>query len=140
MRQRLHEGDTSGALSALADARALATSTEPPLITTEELDTLELTINTMPAEALHVLKFGPSSPFSALGVERLAGARVLNTVNRRQLLKKYRKLALSLHPDRCDHAMAVDAMQALNAAYDRLVGATQPQGQGQRKRTRPAGK
>ena len=40
-------------------------------------------------------------------VERLAGARTLNAVNQRALLKKYRKLALELHPDRCDHALAV---------------------------------
>ena len=75
----------------------------------------------LPPAALQVLKHAPTSPFSALGVERLAEARSLNAVNRKYLLKKYRKLALELHPDRCDHCMAVDAMQALNAAFDKVM-------------------
>ena len=41
------------------------------------------------------------SPFSAIGVPKLQEARTLNTVNKREMLKNYRKLALQLHPDRC---------------------------------------
>jgi hypothetical protein len=136
VRKCLREGDTVAATEALSKARALAQVTEPPLIPESELDELQTMIATMPPEALQVLRHGLASPFSALGVERLAQARVLNVVNRRQLLKKYRKLALTLHPDRCKHAMASDAMQVLNAAYDRLAGKAQPQGAQPRKRPR----
>ena len=86
-----------------------------------QLDELQRDIEQLPPAALQVLKHAPTSPFSALGVERLAEARSLNAVNRKYLLKKYRKLALELHPDRCDHCMAVDAMQALNAAFDKVM-------------------
>lgn len=43
-------------------------------------------------------------------------ARTLNTVNKRAILKKYRKLALQLHPDKWKHALALDAMQARSIA------------------------
>ena len=118
VRACLREGSRKGALLALADARALANATEPPLIEEGELDGLKVMIETMPKEALQVLRYGPTSPFSALGVERLKDARTLNAVNKRTLLKQYRKLALTLHPDRCDHALALDAMQALNKAFE----------------------
>ena len=118
VRAGLREGNRKGALLALADARALANATEPPLIAEDELNELKLMIETMPKEALQVLRYGPTSPFSALGVERLKDARTLNAVNKRTLLKQYRKLALTLHPDRCDHALALDAMQALNKAFE----------------------
>ena len=62
------------------------------------------------------------SPFSAIGIPRLAEARLLNTVNKRNMLKNYRKLAMQLHPDKCDHVLANDAMQALNVAYDKALG------------------
>ena len=57
------------------------------------------------------------SPFSALGVPKLREARTLNTVNKREMHKKFRKLALELHPDRCSHEYAKPAMQALNKAF-----------------------
>lgn len=122
----LRVGDLDGASRALTEARHLAASTEPPLISDDELSALQTTIETMPSAAIQVLRYGPSSPFSALGVERLAEARTLNNVNKRNLLKKYRKLALQLHPDRCEHVMAIDATQALNAAYDQLMASAQP--------------
>ena len=56
------------------------------------------------------------SPFSALGVPKLQAARTLNTVNKREINKKYRKLAIQLHPDKCEHEYAIPAMQALNKA------------------------
>ena len=71
--------------------------------------------------AEQVLKHAVSSPFTALGVERQPQKRVLNTVNKRELLKNYRKLALKLHPDKCEHEMALPGMQALNAAYDKVT-------------------
>ena len=71
---------------------------------------------------MQVLKHAPSRPFSALGAERLAGAKSLNNASRQELIKKYRRLAMELHPDRCDHQMANEAMQALNAAYERALG------------------
>lgn len=134
VRMCLRMGDLDAASRALTEARQLAASTEPPLISPEELSDLQTTIDTMPAAAIQVLRYGPSSPFSALGVERLAQARSLNSVNRRNLLKKYRKLALQLHPDRCEHVMAIDAMQALNAAYDQLMASAQPAKRGGRPR------
>ena len=66
---------------------------------------------------------------SGTAIERLQAARTLNTVNKRTLLKNYRKLALQLHPDKCDHAMANDAMQALNVAYDKITIPPKPKQQ-----------
>ena len=85
----------------------------------EVLDEMKQCIESMPAAAVQVLKYATFSPFSAIGIPRLQQARVLNTVNKRQMLKSYRKLALQLHPDKSDHPMALPAMQALNAAYDK---------------------
>ena len=65
-----------------------------------------------------------SRPFAALGIERLGRSRSLNNANKRDLLKRYRKLALELHPDRCHHALAVEAMQVLNACYDKALAAS----------------
>ena len=65
------------------------------------------------------------SPFSALGIPKLRQARVLNTVNRREVQKKYRRLALQLHPDRCDHEYAGAAMQALNKAFGLIMPSAQ---------------
>jgi len=118
--QYLREGNVRAANSALAAARQLAVATEPPVLAVAELEAMQRMIETMPPAAVQVLRYAPSSPFSALGVERLAAARELNTQNKRQLLKRYRKLALELHPDRCDHALACDAMQALNTAYEKM--------------------
>ena len=92
-----------------------------PFITEDALKSLEDMIQTMPMAAEQVLKYATNSPFSALGIERLQQARVLNTVNKRALLKNYRRLALQLHPDKCDHEMALDGMQALNQAYDKIT-------------------
>ena len=39
--------------------------------------------------------------------------QVLNTVNKRQMLKGYRKLALQLHPDKCASAPDADANDAM---------------------------
>jgi len=80
---------------------------------------MERMIQTMPPGAIQVLRHASSRPYTALGVERLAEPCELNTVNRRLLLKRYRQLALELHPDRCDHTLACDAMQALNLAFER---------------------
>ena len=66
-----------------------------------------------------MLKYAAFSPFSAIGIPRVQQARQLNTVNKKTMLKGYRKLALALHPDKSDHPMALPAMQALNAAYDK---------------------
>ena len=76
-----------------------------PFITDDAVKALEDMIQTMPMAAEQVLKYATNSPFSALGIERLQQARVLNTVNKRALLKNYRRLALQLHPDKCDHEM-----------------------------------
>ena len=111
-----------GAQRALEAARALAAATYPPLISEPELVSLQTMIETVPPAAVHVLQHTPHKPFAVLGVENLAHAATLNTVNRRVILKSYRKLALQLHPDRCDHHMAVDAMQALNAAFELVQG------------------
>lgn len=138
------------ASSALAAARALFRTAEPSAVSEEQLQALQKMIDTMPAAALQVLQHGLQSPFAALGVARLAEARSLNAVNRRALLKRYRQLALQLHPDRCEHVMAVDAMQVLNAVYERLNDGAQHRTAGlrpgtpappqqQRRRTRSAG-
>ena len=129
MRQRLRQGDPEGALAALRGARDLRNRTEPPLISARDLDMLQSMIETVPAAAVQVLKHAPSRPFAALGVERLAGAKGLNAANRKELIKKYRRLALELHPDRCDHEMANDAMQALNVAYDKITIPPKPKTQ-----------
>ena len=146
VRQCLRRGDEVGAHKALEDAIALAMATEPPIIPEEELLELRHMVDTLPTAALQVFRHMPASPFSALGVDKFADARILNQVNRRTLLKKYRKLALELHPDRCDHAMAVDAMQALNAAYDKIMpkpvstgGASPPHQRAPPARRRPRG-
>ena len=81
-------------------------------------------------EAAQVLKHGAARPFDALGLPRLASANSLNAVTSRQVLKSYRRLALRLHPDRCDHPLAVEAMQKLNDAYERARGGTAPRGRG----------
>ena len=49
--------------------------------------------------------------FAALGCEFGASEDAVK--------KAYKKLALQLHPDKSDHPMALPAMQALNAAYDK---------------------
>ena len=122
-RSLLREGHPAASAEALEEARQLARRLEPSPVSEEELALLQASIETLPDAAIQVLRYGPSSPFSALGVERLAARRVLNTVNKWQLLKNYRKLALQLHPDRCDHSLAIEAMQLLNSAYDKLMSA-----------------
>ena len=117
----LKKGNAEAAEKALAQAKQTA-SNDPNLpLTDADFEQLQQTINTLPAAAKQVLKYAVFSPFSALGIERLAQARTLNTVNKRTLLKNYRKLALQLHPDKCDHPTANDAMQALNVAYDSIT-------------------
>ena len=51
----------------------------------------------------------------------LLGARERRAVQK-ALLMQYRQLALALHPDKCGHKIAPDAMQALNEAYQRARG------------------
>ena len=46
-----------------------------------------------------------------------------------EVKKAYKRLALQLHPDKCDHAMANDAMQALNVAYDKITIPPKPKQQ-----------
>ena len=74
----------------------------------------------VPPSALHIFN-NSRRPFTALGLERLSHARSLNSVNKRELLKRYRKLALELHPDRCAHGLALEAMQVLNACYEQVL-------------------
>ena len=57
---------------------------------------LEETVDSMPPAALQVLKYATFSPFSAIGIPKLAKNRVLNTVNKRQMLKGYRRLAMQV--------------------------------------------
>ena len=129
VRAALRKGNTEQALKALDAARALADK-DPNLPLTESmLDEMKAQIETLPPAAQQVLKYASFSPFSALGVERLAQARVLNTVNKRNLLKNYRRLALKLHPDKCEHPVANDAMQALNVAYDKITIPPKPKAQ-----------
>jgi len=137
VRQALLRGDVPAASAALAMARALSRMASPRTISEEQLQGLQTMIDTMPAAALQVLQHGLRSPFSALGVERRAEARSLSAVNRRSLLKRYRQLALQLHPDRCEHVMAVDAMQVLNAIYDSLTDGPQPRAVGLRPGSTP---
>ena len=54
-----------------------------------------------------------NDPYMALNIPRAS--------NRGDVKKNYRKLALQLHPDKCEHVMANDAMQALNVAYDKVT-------------------
>ena len=133
VREALRKGSTADALKALAKARATAES-DPNLPLTEAmLDEMKEQIETLPPAAEQVLQHAVKSPFSALGIERLAAARVLNTVNKRTLLKNYRKLALRLHPDKCQHLVANDAMQALNVAYDKITAPPKPKPQPRKK-------
>ena len=129
VRDGLRKGDAAAAREALSKAKAAAQNDPNLPLTDADMDAMEKEIETLPKAASQVLKYAAFSPFSALGVERLAAARVLNTVNKRQLLKNYRKLALQLHPDKCDHAMANDAMQALNVAYDKITVPPKPKQQ-----------
>ena len=121
VRAGLRKGSSEAALKALDRARQLAQNDPNLPLTDTQLDELKREIESMPWAATQVLRFSAYSPFSALGIERLAAARTLNTVNKRNLLKNYRKLALQLHPDKCDHPVANDAMQALNCAYDKVT-------------------
>ena len=76
-RHALREGNVLAARSALRAARLLAASTEPPVVTAEDLEATAVMIETLPAAAVQVLQHAQSSPFAALGLERLAGAREL---------------------------------------------------------------
>ena len=122
----LSKGDAKTAMDEVAKCRALAEK-EPMMklagVTEERLAELVQQIETIPEAAKQVLKFAAFSPFSALGIPRLQAARTLNTVNKRHILKEYRKLAVKLHPDKCDHPTALHAMQALNQVYEKTVQA-----------------
>lgn len=117
--ERLQCGDREGALAEVRRGRELAIA-DPRLamagLTEARWAPLEETIETMPEAAVQVLRHASQtavaySPFSALGIPKLAAARTLNTVNKRDMLKRYRKLALALHPDKCEHEYAIQAMQ-----------------------------
>jgi len=147
--ERLQRGDIVGARVDVAKGRAL-TAADARLamagLTEAKWDSLEEQVQTMPDAAIQVLKHAHCahrearstatsltadvySPFSALGVPKLREARTLNTVNKRELHKNYRRLALELHPDRCDHEYAIPAMAALNKAFEAVLPADpQPQG------------
>ena len=121
----LGRADTQAAreeLAVLYELKGKEPALEAAGLTTEAIEALRVTIDTMPAAAMQVLNHATRSPFSAIGIPRLAEMRLLNTVNKRNMLKNYRKLAMQLHPDKCDHAMAIPAMQALNGAYDKALG------------------
>ena len=60
-------------------------------------------------------------PRQALGLDDEASAS--------DAKKAYRKLALKLHPDKCEHPVANDAMQALNVAYDKITVPPKPKQQ-----------
>lgn len=98
-----------------------------PFITDDAVKALEDMIQTMPMAAEQVLKFADKSPFSALGIERLQQARMLNTVNKRALLKNYRRLALQLHPDKCDHEMVSPRLHTHSQRFA-AAGAPHPAG------------
>eukprot|EP00900_Chrysochromulina_parva_P002012 jgi/Chrpa1/11811/Chrysochromulina_OHIO_Genome00010161-RA len=119
MQESLPKPPKAPTASALHEARTLAGSTEPPVVSAEDIALIADMIETIPAAAVQVLQHAESNPFAALGISRLNGVKELNTVNKRELLKAFRRLALELHPDRCAHPLANDAMQALNAAYER---------------------
>lgn len=123
VREQLLRGDLTLASEAFLAVCELALSSEPRLVSEEEIEELRQMMDTVPSSALQVLRYSRDDPFAAIGLGRLTQARTLNQVNRRAVLKQYRKLALELHPDRCDHPLAVDAMQALNTAYDQLSSA-----------------
>ena len=122
VREKLNKGDQSGARAELVRGRDLAIK-DPRLamagLTEAKFAELEEMVESMPEAALQVLKYATFSPFSAIGIPKLARARVLNTVNKRAMLKGYRRLAMQLHPDKCDHEYAKPAMQALNAAFEK---------------------
>ena len=59
--------------------------------------------------------------YKILGVERDADDDTIK--------KAYRKAALRLHPDKCQHLVANDAMQALNVAYDKITAPPKPKPQ-----------
>ena len=107
----LRKGDIEGARQVLQAARALPTGT----VTT--IGELEVLVETLPAAAVQVLKHGLQNPCAALGIERSA---TLNAPSKREWLLRYRKLALELHPDKSSHPLAVEAMQTLNVAYDKV--------------------
>ena len=130
-----------GARDEIQSGRTLSEA-EPRLVmaglTGAKWDALEEVVRTMPDAAIQVLKhahLAPRelrstassltasvySPFSALGVPKLREARTLNTVNRQEINKRFRKLALELHPDRCDHEYAGPAMRALNKAFEKVL-------------------
>lgn len=126
---QLQVGDTDGAMLAIMRGRELCTA-DPRLVlaglTEARWAALEETVASMPEAAVQVLRHASMSaavysPYSAIGIPKLQGARTLNTVNRREMMKRYRKLALQLHPDKCDHEYAEKAMQALNKAYSILM-------------------
>ena len=122
--EKVLEGNQAAALEEIRKGRELSAN-DPRLVmaglTDVRWDNLQATVDTLPEAALQVLRHASThavvySPFSALGVPKLAAARELNSVNRREVLKRYRKLALQLHPDKCEHEYAEMAMQALNKA------------------------
>jgi hypothetical protein len=130
--ERLRRGDTKGASDEICRGRELCKA-DPRLVmaglTEVKWEALEAVVRSMPDAAVQVLRHASTtadiySPFSAIGVPKMAAARELNTVNKRDMLKKYRKLALQLHPDKCDHEYASEAMQALNKAYSIAVPAS----------------
>ena len=104
VKAELRKGNTQMARQRLTEVEALRQQPElASFVSDDALAALDEMIGTMPRAAEQVLKNSTSSPFSALGIERQHQARILNTVNKRALLKNYRKLALRLHPDKCEH-------------------------------------
>lgn len=94
--EQLQKGDREGAMAELGKGRTLSAQ-EPRLVmaglTDAKWDKLEQTVSSMPDAALQVLKHASLtadaySPYSAIGIPKLAGARSLNTVNKREMLKK----------------------------------------------------
>ena len=107
----LRRGDVEAARQVLDAARAL------PAGTVTTIAELEVLVETLPAAAVQVLKHGLQNPCAALGIERSA---TLVAPSKREWLLRYRKLALELHPDKSSHPLAVEAMQTLNVAYDKV--------------------
>jgi hypothetical protein len=139
--ERLQRGDVTGAREELSKGRALSAK-EPRLVmaglTEARWDELQAVVESMPDAAVQVLKHAhlearehrttetsltalPYSPFSAMGIAKLQEARTLNTVNKREIHKNYRRLALQLHPDKCEHEFAIPAMMALNKALAIII-------------------